>query len=133
MARCAEAIRNGELKDTVSPTGELRPLFVKGNIPNHGVLGRAGAAGYLRRVASELERASNHLDADDVKAAADLMQQSSDLFRQLRYEDDLAKAGDLLSRIADTELDALDHMEAGWLQVKELPVGEEDAFRVAAE
>jgi hypothetical protein len=119
MARCAEAIRRGELKDAVSPTGEVRPLFVRGNIPNHGVLGRAGAAGYLRRVAQELGR-SNHLKPDDVEAAAGLMQQSSDLFRVLRYEEDLPKAGEILGRIAETELKALAHMERGWEEVRQL-------------
>ncbi len=133
MARCAEAIRKGELKDAVSPTGELRPLFVKSNIPNHGVLGRAGAAGYLRRVASELERTSNRLRPDDVHKAAELMQESSELFRELRYEEDLAQAGDILSRIADTELKALEHIEAGWVQVRELPAPEVRAYEVAAE
>ena len=133
MARCAEAIRRGELKDALSPTGEIRPLFVKGNIPNHGVLGRAGAAGYLRRVATELERHSNHLKPDEVRTAADLMQESSDLFRQLRYEEDLMRAGDILSRIADTELKALQQMELGWTQVRELPSGEKRPFQVAAE
>jgi hypothetical protein len=133
MARCAEAIRNGEVQDPVTPTGEVRPLFVKGNIPNHGVLGRAGAAGYLRRVAAEIERSSNHLNPDDVKQAADLMQASSDLFRELRYEEDLARAGDILSRIADTELKALEHMEAGWLQVRELPLRDDHRYGVAAE
>lgn len=119
MARCAEAIRRGELKDAVSPTGEVRPLFVKGNIPNHGVLGRAGAAGYLRRVAAELGR-RNHLKPDDAQAAADLMAQSSELFRVLRYEEDLQKAGDLLGRIADTELQALERMERAWGEVRGL-------------
>lgn len=119
MARCAEAIRRGDLKDAVSPSGEARPLFVKGNIPNHGVLGRAGAAGYLRRVGQELGR-RNRLNAEDANAAAELMQSSSGQFRVLRYEENLMKAGDLLSRIADTELKALAHMERAWDEVRGL-------------
>ncbi|SRR5579875_57634 len=132
MARCADAIRHGELGDAISPTGEIRPLFVKGNIPNHGVLGRAGAAGYLRRVALELWR-SNHLKPDDAQAAADLMQQSSDLFRVLRYEEDLHKAGDILARIADTELQALARMEQAWREVRELPAQAGGVADAAAE
>ena len=132
MARCAEAIRRGELRDAVSPTGEVRPLFVKGNIPNHGVLGRAGAAGYLRRVALELSR-SNHLKPDDVQAAAGLMQKSSDLFRVLRYEEDLRKAGDILGRIADTELQALAHMERAWEEIRRLPSNNAEPHAATAE
>jgi hypothetical protein len=132
MARCAEAIRRGELGDALSPSGEVRPLFVKGNIPNHGVLGRAGAAGYLRRVALEL-RHRNHLKPDDVETAAGLMQQSSDLFRVLRYEEELPKAGDILGRIADTELRALAHMERGWEEVRKLPVAGAGSLDAAAE
>lgn len=132
MARCAEGIRRGELQDTLAPTGEVRPLFVKGNIPNHGVLGRAGAAGYLHRVAIELGR-SNCLKGDDAEAAATLMQQSSDLFRELRYEPDLSRAGDILGRIADVELKALHHMEVAWNEVRELPASRSASFTVAAE
>src|SRR3546814_2523970 len=68
MARCAEAIQRGELTDTVSPDGTAIPLFVRGHIPNHGVLGRQGAAGYLRRVAAEL--AARGLRHDDASQAA---------------------------------------------------------------
>ena len=118
MAACAEAIRRGELRDALAPDGERRPLFVRGNIPNHGVLGRAGAAGYLRRVAKEL--AVRELRPDDVAQAAEHMQASSDLFRELRYEERLEAAGDLLGRIADQELAALRHMEAGWTEIREL-------------
>jgi hypothetical protein len=119
MAVCAEAIRKGQLKDPVLPNGEVHPLFVKGQIPNHGVLGRAGAAGYLRRVADELGK-RNHLKPDDARAAADLMQQSSDLFRVLRYEENLMKGGEMLGRIADIELGALAHMERAWEEVRGL-------------
>ena len=118
IARCAEAIRAGRLKDVVTPTGETRKLFVQGNIPNHGVLGRAGAAGYLRRVAAELAR--RNVDAAHTVEAAARMDESSNLFRKLRYEEHLLTAGDLLGRIADTELSALDHMERAWPEVQSL-------------
>lgn len=118
MARCAEAIRAGRLKDVVTPTGETRRLFVQGNIPNHGVLGRAAAAGYLRRVAAELGRRGP--DPTHAGEAAARMEESSHLFRKLRYEENLLAAGDLLGRIADTELDALDHMERAWPEVRSM-------------
>lgn len=119
MAVCAEAIRKGELKDITTPTGETRKLFAQGQIPNHGVLGRAGAAGYLRRVAAELSK--RNLNVEAVRAAAELMDTSSNLFRTLRYEEDIVKVGDLLGRIADTELQALAHLERGWEAVQALP------------
>jgi len=134
MARCAEAIRRGELGDVVTPSGATEPLFVKGNIPNHGVLGRAGAAGYLRRVAKEL--AARDLHYGEVAAAAQAIQHSSDLFRQLRYEENLPAAGELLARIAATELEALRSMELGWNEVQkitETPVVEKSAVQAAAE
>jgi hypothetical protein len=86
----------------------------------------------LRRVALEL-RQRNHLKPDDVEAAAGLMQQSSDLFRALRYEEDLPKAGHILGRIADTELKALAHMEKGWEEVRKLSVAGADMLDAAAE
>jgi hypothetical protein len=82
-------------------------------------MGRASAAGYLKRVATEL--AKRNLSADAVRAAAELMSQSSDLFRVLRYEEDLMTAGGLLARIAQIELQALDQMERGWEIVQQLP------------
>ncbi|MGH7399536.1 MAG: hypothetical protein ACRELW_18605, partial [Candidatus Rokuibacteriota bacterium] len=118
MARCAEAIRAGRLKDVVTPTGDMRKLFVQGNIPNHGVLGRAGAAGYLRRVASELGHRG--LKPTLVAEAAARMEESSNLFRKLRYEENLGAAGNVLGRIADCELDALDLMDRAWPEVKAL-------------
>ena len=118
MVRCAEAIRAGRLRDVRAPDGSTRPLFVRGNIPNHGVLGRAGAADYLRRVATELARRG--LDATHAREAAARMEESSSTFRKLRYEESLPTAGDLLGRIADTELSALDHMERAWPEVREL-------------
>ena len=129
MAVCAEAIRKGELTDIRTPDGETRKLFAQGQIPNHGVLGRASAAGYLRRVALEL--AKRNLDAEAVKAAAGLMQQSSDTFRVLRYEEDIVKVGDLLSRVAEFELQALAHMEAAWTVVQQLPTEAGRLSRVA--
>lgn len=39
----------------------------------------------------------------------------------LRYEDDIVKVGDLLSRVADLELQALARMEAAWSIVQQLP------------
>jgi hypothetical protein len=65
-----------------------------------------------------------------VRAASDFMSQSSDLFRLLRYEEDLMKAGDLLARIADTELKALAEMERGWEIVQQLP-RESAAWKIA--
>ena len=118
MARCAEAIRNGTLKDVLAPDGQVRPLFTQGNIPNHGVLGRSAAAGYLRRVALEMGRRGR--DATHVTAAAERMAESSTLFRKLRYEGDLMAAGDLLGRIADCELAALDAMERALPEVQAL-------------
>jgi len=118
MVRCAEAIRAGRLKDVLSPTGETRRLFVQGNIPNHGVLGRAGAAGYLRRVGRELD--ARGLKGELAHRAADRMEESSLMFRRLRYEGDLVAAGDLLGRIADCELAALDLMERAWPEVQAL-------------
>ena len=119
MAACAEAVRSGKLKDVVTPRGETRHLFSQAQIPNHGVMGRAAAAGYLKRVATEL--AKRNLDAQAVRAAADAMGRSSDLFRKLRYEDDLAKASEIFTRIAETELAALAEMERGWAVVQTLP------------
>jgi len=48
------------------------------------------------------------------------MQASSDLFRELRYTGELAKGGELLSRIADLELSALGHIQAAWAVVREI-------------
>src|SRR3546814_17295331 len=115
-SRCAEAIQRGELTDTVSPDGTAIPLFVRGNIPNHGVLGRQGAAGYLRRVAAEL--AARGLRHDDASQAAERMQASSDRFRELRYEAEIAKAGGILARIAEPEIAALEHMQSAWAEVR---------------
>lgn len=119
MARCAEAIARGELGDPLSPTGERVPLFVKGNIANHGVLGRRGTAGYLQRVAVELARRG--LDGEAARTAASFMQRSSEFFVSLRYEDDTRKAGIILARIAEAEAAALERMERAWDQVKRLP------------
>ncbi len=116
MDRFADAVLRGEVEDALSPTGERRPLFVAGNIPNHGVLGRRGAAGYLARVAREL--ASRGLDERAVAAAAEAMTRSSELFRVLRYESDMQRAGALLKRIAQAELDALADMQTGHAQVR---------------
>lgn len=118
MARCAEAIRAGRLKDIVGVGGKTLKLFVQGNIPNHGVLGRAAAAGYLRRVAAEMD--ARGVDDALVAEAGERMQESSTLFRKLRYEESLVPAGDLLGRIADCELAALDLMERAWSVVREL-------------
>ena len=119
MARAAEAILRGELTDPVTPSGERVPLFVKGNIANHGVLGRRGAAGYLQRVALEL--AKRNLDGEAARAAASFMQRSSELFESLRYEEETRKAGTILARIAEAELAALAKMEQAWTQVAQLP------------
>jgi hypothetical protein len=119
MARAAEAIARGELTDPLTPSGERVPLFVKGNIANHGVLGRRGAAGYLQRVALEL--AKRNLDGEAARAAASFMQRSSELFETLRYEEDVKKAGTILARIAEAELAALAKMEQAWSEVAKLP------------
>jgi hypothetical protein len=116
MATFAGKIRSGEVKDTFAPNGNPIPLFVRGNIPNHGVLGRAGAAGYLRRVTTEM--GLRGLPTAVVAKAAEHMQTSSDLFRELRYEADLLKAADVLSQIADNELKALDAMTRAWPDVQ---------------
>ncbi|MFL5037248.1 MAG: hypothetical protein ACJ8EC_19790 [Microvirga sp.] len=118
MARFAEAVLRGEVEDALSPTGERRPLFVTGNIPNHGVLGRRGAAGYLQRVAREL--ALRGLDAASVTRAATCMSRSSELFQTLRYETDLMKGGELVRCIAQLELTALAAMREGWGEVRRL-------------
>ena len=118
LARFAEAVVRGEVEDALSPTGERRALFVFGNIPNHGVLGRQGAAGYLTRSAAELE--ARGLDATAVREAAAHMLRSSEVFQALRYEGDLARAGVLLTEIARCELAALDAMRTGWEIVRQL-------------
>lgn len=118
MLACAKAIQAGKLEDVIAPGGERRPLFVRGNIPNHGVLGRVAAAGYLSRVASELS--NRELDSQHVQKASNLMSASSDYFRELRYESQLEKAGEILGKIANTELMALENMEAGWESVRKI-------------
>jgi hypothetical protein len=132
MARCAEAIRKGEVEDALKPDGTREPLFSKANIPNHGVLGRLGAAGYLQRVAKEL--ASRGLKPDAVERAAASMQASSDLFRSLRYEADTRAGGETLSAIAEHELKALDAMQDAWGDVREITsVGRVRPAAIAAE
>jgi hypothetical protein len=129
MARFAEAVLRGEVGEPLSPTGERVSLFVKGNIPNHGVLGRRGAAGYLERVARELGQRG--LDSSSVARAAGLMSHSSELFRSLRYESDLKRAGAILSSIAEAELAALSEMRDGWEQVRVLPARTAKPLEVA--
>ena len=82
------------------------------------MLGRLGAAGYLRRVGAELS--ARGLEGGLVAEAAERIQESSNLFRKLRYEDALPAAGDLLGRIADLELDALGLMERALSEVQAL-------------
>jgi len=121
MARCAEAVRASKVPDALQPDGKTRKMFSEIQIPNHGVLGRVGAAGYLDRVARELS--ARGLDGRLVAEAAARMRESSALFRKLRYEDTLPTAGDVLGRIADVELDALDLMERAWPEVRALGSG----------
>ena len=121
MARFAQAVIQGEVQDPLTPTGERRPLFVNGQIPNHGVLGRRGAAGYLKRVATELDQRG--LNSREVIRASNCMQRSSDLFQSLRYESDLSKGGKLVQSIAQAELEALDAMEHAWAIVKDITLG----------
>jgi ribosomal protein S30 len=116
MAAFAALIKAGKVKDTVSPKGDPIPLFVRGNIPNHGVLGRAGAAGYLRRVTTEL--GVRGLETAAAASATEHMQASSDLFKVLRYEVDLTKAGAVLEQIAAHEVAALADMTKAWADVK---------------
>lgn len=131
MAVFAAKIRAGEIEDVLAPNGERRPLFLRGQIPNHGVLGRAGAAGYLRRVTQEL--GLRGLDTTHAAAAAEAMQASSDTFRVLRYEADLKAAGEILSRIAETEMKALDHMTRAWDEVRHITEAAPKAQTLAAE
>jgi len=129
MARFVEALQRGEIENPLSPTGERRPLFVNGSIPNHGVLGRRGAAGYLRRVSSEL--AARGLDGAAVARAAQHMSQSSDMFQSLRYQSDLQLAGEQLKLIAQAELAALAEMRKGWEQVKQVTLHKQEALAAA--
>jgi hypothetical protein len=121
MQRFAQAIQRGDVQDPLTPTGERRPLFVAGQIPNHGVLGRRGAAGYLKRAATELE--ARGLDGSAARAAASSMNQSSEMFQSLRYQTDLRKGGEQLAEIARAELAALADMKRAWEQVKRLSQG----------
>ena len=86
--------------------------------PGRVLLGRRGAAGYLARCATELE--ARGLDSAAVQEAAAGMLRSSETFQALRYETDLARAGDLLTEIASHELAALDAMRSGWEIVRTL-------------
>ena len=116
MVVFAKALVNGEIENPLSPTGERKALFVFGSIPNHGVLGRRGAAGYLKRVAQELD--ARGIESNAVKRAAGYMNESSDLFQILRYESELPKAGELLTKIAQLEMNALEQMREGWNHVR---------------
>jgi hypothetical protein len=51
----------------------------------------------------------------------------------LRYEEDLMKAGEILGRIAETELKALAHMERGWEEVRQLRSDQPASTGAAAE
>ncbi len=121
MARFAQAVLDGKIEDPVGVDGERASLFVAVNIPNHGVLGRKAAAGYLARVAKEL--ALRGLDAEAAASAGQYMLESSELFKELRFERDMMKAGAILKKIAEAELCALSQMRKGWEQVKQLPKG----------
>ena len=116
MVVFAKAILEGEIENPLSPTGERKALFVFGSIPNHGVLGRRGASGYLRRVAQELD--ARGIESQAVKRASEYMNQSSELFQILRYESQLQKAGEILTKIAQLEMKALEQMREGWNQVR---------------
>jgi hypothetical protein len=131
MAAFASLIKAGKVKDTFGPKGDPIPLFVRGNIPNHGVLGRAGAAGYLRRVTTEL--GLRGLETATTASAADHMQASSELFKILRYEQDLTKAGAVLEQIAAHEMAALDDMTRAWADVKLITERTPVANHIAAE
>jgi hypothetical protein len=85
------------------------------------VLGRRGAAGYLKRAATELE--ARGLDGSAARAAASSMNQSSEMFQSLRYQTDLRKGGEQLAEIARAELAALADMKRAWEQVKRLSQG----------
>lgn len=130
MAAFAAQIKAGKVKDTFGPSGKPIPLFVRGNIPNHGVLGRAGAAGYLRRVATEL--GMRGLETAPTESAAAHMQASSDLFKVLRYEDDLARAGAVLEQIAAREMRALNEMNKAWSDVQRITEYSKEASHLNA-
>lgn len=129
MARFAQAVLRGEVQDPLTPNGEHRPLFVNGQIPNHGVLGRRGACGYLQRVAVELDQRG--LNSQQVLLAAQHMQRSSELFQVLRYETDLRSGGQLVQSIAEAELEALQAMTQAWDVVKDITLGVEPMKRRA--
>lgn len=118
MARFAQAVLDGKVEDPLGVDGERAPLFLTVNIPNHGVLGRRGAGGYLDRVARELDQRG--LDGEPAARAAQHMLDSSEQFKTLRYERDMKQAGELVRQIAETELAALAQMQKGWEQVKQL-------------
>jgi len=122
-------VLRGEVEDSLSPTGERRPLFVAGSIPNHGVLGRRGAAGYLQRVAKELE--ARGLDGAAAAKAGDFMHQSSGMFQSLRYQGDLMRAGEQVRQIAQAELAALSEMKQAWEQVRQLAGRRQEALAAA--
>jgi hypothetical protein len=131
MAAFAALIKAGKVKDTFGPNGDPIPLFVRGNIPNHGVLGRAGAAGYLRRVTKEL--GLRGLETAAAASAAEHMQASSDLFKVLRYEAELAKAGAILEQIASHEVAALGDMTRAWADVRRITERAPTVNHLAAE
>ena len=58
------------------------------------------------------------LETSATASAAEHMQASSDLFKVLRYEADLAKAGAVLEQIAAHEVAALADMTKAWADVK---------------
>ena len=95
------------------------------------MLGRAGAAGYLRRVTQEL--GARGLDTAATASAAEHMQASSELFKVLRYEADLVKAGAVLEQIAAHEVAALGDMTKAWADVQRITERAPMANPIAAE
>ena len=98
---------------------------VRKGIRGKGIKGAVGtSASYTELLAGtgmtavELEKRGG--DATDVRSAAEAMDHSSNLFRRLRYEDDLSIAVDILQSIAETELEALAAMEIAWPVIKDV-------------
>jgi hypothetical protein len=58
------------------------------------------------------------LETAATASAVDHMQASSELFKVLRYEQDLTKAGTVLQQIAAHEVAALGDMTRAWADVK---------------
>jgi len=74
--------------------------------------------GGLNTLNKIMELGQRGLETTASASAAEHMQASSELFKVLRYEADLAKAGAVLEQIAAHEVAALDDMTRAWAEVK---------------